>query len=186
MSDILVISGHPNYKSSFANRAILDDIHRQLPHADIVYLDAEYPDWNIDVKREQDRLVKAKTLVFEFPFWWFGAPSLMHRYVEQVFTHGFAYGEKGVALHGKSFILSFTTGAAEPEYNPNGTEGFTMEQFMTPFKALIKFTGFAHKGNVISYDMMLLDHKDEARKQAVMARAGEHAAKLASLIQSTL
>ena len=43
MSKILVISGHPDYKNSLANRAILDEFHRLVPEADIVYLDAEYP-----------------------------------------------------------------------------------------------------------------------------------------------
>ncbi len=55
----MVISGHPDYKESKANRAILDEFHRLVPAADIVYLSEEYPDWNIDVEREQHRLTAA-------------------------------------------------------------------------------------------------------------------------------
>ncbi|MDE5607359.1 MAG: hypothetical protein K2I64_00285 [Muribaculaceae bacterium] len=46
MNKILVISGHPDHKSSMANRAILNEFHRLVPEADIVYLDAEYHDFN--------------------------------------------------------------------------------------------------------------------------------------------
>ena len=89
MSKILVIAGHPDYKSSVANRAILDEFHRIVPQAEIVYLDAIYPDRNINVEAEQRRLVDAETIVFDFPMWWYSAPSLMRRYFETVLTHGF-------------------------------------------------------------------------------------------------
>lgn len=186
MSDILVIAGHPDYKSSFSNRAILDEVHRVLPSADIVYLDAEYPDWNINVKREQDRLNKARTVIFEFPFWWFGSPSLIHRYVEQVFTYGYAYGTNGTALNGKNFILSFTAGASEKDYTPKGGEGFDMQAFMPPFLAMSGFCGMVFKGTVISYEMALLDREDEKMRETIMARVHDHAQRLTQLIKSTL
>ncbi|MDE6410718.1 MAG: NAD(P)H-dependent oxidoreductase [Muribaculaceae bacterium] len=44
--------------------------------------------------------MEADTVVFEFPFWWYSAPSLMRRYFELVLSHGFAYGSTGTALHG--------------------------------------------------------------------------------------
>ena len=89
-----------------------------MPSAYIVNLDALYPDFNIDVEAEQKRLVEADTVIFEFPFWWYSAPSLMRRYFELVLSHGFAYGSTGTALHGKRVIFSFTAGAPEAAYSP--------------------------------------------------------------------
>ena len=182
MAKILVISGHPDYKNSVANRAILDDLHRSIPEAEIVYLDALYPDFRIDVPREQERVVGADIIVFEFPFWWFGSPSLMHRYVEDVFVHGFAYGSGGNPLKGKKFILSFTTGAPEAEYSPTGAEGFALESLLPPFLAMAKFVKLDYVGYVVSYGMALIDREDKKARDAIMAKARIHAEKLAALI----
>lgn len=186
MSNILVIAGHPDYKSSFANRGILDQLHKTVPSADIVYLDALYPHFRIDVKREQDRLKEAEVIVFDFPFWWFGSPSLLHRYVEEVFAHGFAYGKGGNALHGKKFILSFTAGAPEAAYSANGTEGYPMDAFMPTFLAMAKFTGLDYKGAVISYEMALLEPGNEAMRKSITEKALAHAAKLADMINASI
>lgn len=181
MSDILVISGHPNYKASFANKHILEEFHKLVPAAEIVQLAELYPDFNVDTAKEQERLTDVKTLVFEFPFWWFSSPSLMHRYVEQVFTHGFAYGSKGKKLQGKRFIISFTTGAPESAYSPEGYEGFEMSAFMPQFLAMTRLTGLDYKGSVISYAMSAL-MADEKEREEIMRKAKDHSEKLARLV----
>lgn len=182
MSKILVISGHPDYKSSQANRAILDEFHRLVPTADIIYLDAEYPDFRIDVEREQRRLVEADTIVFEFTFWWYGAPSLMHRYFEEVFSHGFAYGSAGTALHGKKVVFSFTTGASEDAYSPEGAQHYTMEQFIPQFRALSNLCGLVWTEPVISFGMMLLEPEDKEKAVSFYAEAKRHADMLAKSV----
>lgn len=48
MKKILIISGHPDLNDSFANKTILEEIHKLLPEAEIVYLDKLYPDFRID------------------------------------------------------------------------------------------------------------------------------------------
>ena len=183
MSKILVVSGHPDYKNSVANRAILDDLHRKIPEAEIVYLDALYPDFRIDVPKEQKRLVEADVIVFEFPFWWYGSPSLMHRYVEDVFTHGFAYGSTGAALAGKKFILSFTTGSPEAAYSPSGAQGYAIESFLPSFIAMANLTKLEYAGYAASYGMALIDREDKKARDAIVAKAATHAEKLAALIK---
>lgn len=183
MNKILVISGHPDYKSSMANKAILDEFHRLVPSADIVYLDAEYPDFNIDVNREQKRLIEANTVVFEFPFWWYSAPSLMRRYFEQVLSHGFAYGSTGTALHGKKVVFSFTAGAPESAYSPEGYQHFTMDQFIPQFRALSNLCGFIWQEPVISFGMMLLDPSDKEASERFYSAARSHAVILADTVR---
>ena len=178
MSKTLVIAGHPDYKNSIANRAILDEFHRLVPEAEIVYLDAEYPDFNIDVEREQKRLVEADTVVFEFPFWWYSAPSLMRRYFEQVLSYGFAYGSTGTALHGKKLILSFTTGAPEAAYSPDGYQHYDIESFIPQFRALSNLCGFEWQEPIISFGMMLLNPDDKGASEKVFAEAKNHAERL--------
>lgn len=179
MGNILVISGHPDYKSSVANRAILNEFRRLVPKAEIVYLDSEYPDFNIDVKREQKRLMEADTIVFEFPFWWYSAPSLMRRYLEQVLTHGFAYGTTGTALHGKRLIVSFTTGAPAEAYTPEGYQHYTIEQFIPQFRALSNLCGFDWQEPIYSCGMMLMNPDDKEAANVFYNKVGDHAQRLA-------
>lgn len=110
MKKTLVIYGHPYYQDSHANKAIMAELSSTMPEVEIVNLMELYPDFKIDVEKEQKRLRNADTIVFQYPFWWYGSPSIMHRYVEDIFTHGFAYGSQGTALHGKNLLLSFTVG----------------------------------------------------------------------------
>lgn len=182
MAKTLIISGHPNYRSSVANKAILDELHRLKPDAEIVYLDALYHNSDIDIEREQKRLIEAETLVFQFPMWWYGSPSLLHRYVEDVFTHGFAYGSQGHALLGKKFILSFTTGASKDDYTPEGYQEYRISAFLPPFMAMIKLTGMSYQGSIISYGMALVDAGNAGLRAEISAKAKEHAARLVKMI----
>ncbi|MDE5784941.1 MAG: NAD(P)H-dependent oxidoreductase [Duncaniella sp.] len=183
MSKTLVISGHPDYKNSKANKAILNEFQRLVPEAEIVRLDELYPDFDIDVAAEQKRLSEADTVVFEFPFWWYSAPSLMRRYFELVLSHGFAYGSAGTALHGKKLIMSFTAGAKAEAYTPDGAQHYTMDDFTPQLRALANLCGFDYRGEVVSYGMMLLDPTDLEAKTLYDARVHDHAQELARRVE---
>ena len=70
MKRILIVSGHPDLNDSFANKTILEELSKLLPHAEFVYLDKLYPDFKIDVMAEQERLLRADIIVFQFPLFW--------------------------------------------------------------------------------------------------------------------
>lgn len=143
-----------------------------------------YPDFKIDVEKEQNRVRNADTIVFQFPFWWYGSPSIMHRYVEDVFSHGFAYGSTGTALHGKKLILSFTVGAPEAAYSKDGAQGYDIDTFMYPFKSMANLCGLDLMPRMASFGMMVVNPKDTEHNDAVVARAREHGRKLAETIKN--
>ena len=80
MKKILIVSGHPDLNDSFANKTILEEVHKLLPEAEIAYLDKLYPDFQIDVQKEQERLLRADIIVLQYPLFWYTAPSLLHRW----------------------------------------------------------------------------------------------------------
>lgn len=182
MSKILVLSGHPHYKTSVANRAIISHFQKLVPEAEIVSLGDLYPDFNIDVEREQERILGADIIVMEFPIWWYSSPSLMHRYVEEVFTHGFAYGQSR-HLAGKRLVLSFTSGAPAAAYSPEGYQYFTIDSLMPPFVAMAHLTGMLWGGYVYSGGMICADPDDKAKMAAIIAAANDHADRLAQKVK---
>lgn len=185
MKKTVVIYGHPYYKMSVCNKAILDEVTKSAPDAEIVNLMELYPDFKIDVEKEQARIKDADTIVFQFPFWWYGSPSIMHRYVEEVFSHGFAYGSTGTALHGKKLILSFTIGAPEEAYTKEGFQHYEISAFMPSFINMAALCGLELLDPIYSFGMMVVDPTDIQHNDGVLARAREQGALLAERIKQS-
>ena len=175
MKNILIVSGHTNLETSVANRKILEVLAERLPNAEIVKLDRLYPDFRIDVAAEQARLLKADVIVLQFPIFWYSAPSLLERWMEETFVHGFSHGSKGDKLAGKKLVLSFTTGAPEALYAKDGPMGFTLEEFLPCFKATARLCRMEYAGEVhtcgVSYAMRTSPEKIEEQNAASVAHA---------------
>ena len=119
MKNILIVSGHPDLKNSVANKTILDEIAAKCPQVEIRKLDELYPDYQFDIKAEQKALEKADIIIFQYPTHWYSVPGILKLYIDKVMEHGWAYGSTGIALKGKCFIVSTTTGAPESAYSAN-------------------------------------------------------------------
>lgn len=173
--NIVIVSGHTDLNQSCANKTILAELERRLPKAEFVYLDTLYPDFRIDVKAEQQRLLWADMVVLQFPFFWYGMPSLLKKWIEDVFAHGFSHGSTGNKLHGKKLLLSFTSGAPEDMYRHGGLQNYTIEEFMPPYKQLASLCGLEWQGYVYSGGLSYANRTDEAALEQMRLRSVEHA-----------
>ena len=63
----LVILAHPDINESRANKRWKEELLKYPQEIEVHELYKEYPDWNIDVKREQELLVKYEHIIFQFP-----------------------------------------------------------------------------------------------------------------------
>ena len=183
MSKILVVVAHPNIDSSIANKTILEKFQKLHPDSEIDHLYKLYPDFKIDVKKEQEKLVKADYIILQFPMFWYNAPALMRQWFESVLEHGFAYGSKGKALEGKKLILSITTGSPTEDYKPGGKQSYTIEDLTKGFHQLanlcsMKWDGFITTGNLVFF---LRDKPDELKK--MMERLEQHAIELSAKVK---
>ncbi len=135
MKKVLVISGHPNLSQSIANKTIIDSLASGLNSAEIRQLDTLYPTEQIDVAAEQQALLDADVIVWQFPFYWYSMPALMKKWLDEVFLHGFAHGSTA-KLGGKKLVISITTGAPEVAYQENAVMKHTMAQLVAPFESI--------------------------------------------------
>jgi len=62
-----------------------------------------------DILREQEKILWADYVLFQFPLWWYTMPAIMKGWVDRVLAYGFAYGE-GHSLVGRRTMLVVTTG----------------------------------------------------------------------------
>lgn len=182
MKNILVISGHPNLSESVGNATILDELAAKLPEAEIRRLDQLYPQHNINVKAEQDALLKADIIVWQFPFSWYSLPGLMKLWLDEVFVHGFAHGSTA-KLAGKTLILSFTTGAPQGLYSADGVFGHRVEDYLTPFETTAQLCNLTLLKPVYTCGISYAN-RDEQKQAEQKTMAQEHASRLISLLQS--
>ncbi len=174
MKNILIISGHTDMEDSVANKTILSTLENKLPESRVVYLDRLYTHKPIDVQTEQENLMWADIIVLQFPVFWFSMPSLLHRWMEEVFLHGFSHGSTGDKLRGKTLVLSYTTGAPADCMNWDDFFGF--------IRGACHFTGMNYGGTVhtgsVSYNL-----RQEPEQLAVITESSQqHAEKLVALL----
>ena len=100
MEKILVLFAHPRVDRSEVN-VVLAQAARRVEGVTVVDLYAEYPTFEIDVEREQQRLLAHRVVVFQHPVYWYSCPALLKEWQDLVLEHGFAYGAEGRALEGK-------------------------------------------------------------------------------------
>ncbi|MCA2018040.1 NAD(P)H-dependent oxidoreductase [Vibrio tritonius] len=174
MKNVLIVSGHTDLNNSFANKLILEMLKEKLPNAVQTLLDSEYPDYQFDVAAEQQKLIDADVIVLQFPFFWYGAPSLMRKWMEDVFVHGFSHGATGTKLHGKKLVLSFTSGAPEEMYQEGGLQTYPIEAFLPPFKQFANLCGMEWAGHIYTGALSYISKSDEQRTE-MRSRAIAHA-----------
>lgn len=120
----LIILAHPHFAQSIANKAVIEHVKTTRPNDEIRDVAALYPDYHINVEAEQQALLRHKTVVFQYPLYWYNMPAILKQYFDCVFTYGFAYGSAGDKLKGKNFIASITIGSPGEDYRADGSAHF--------------------------------------------------------------
>lgn len=133
MSRVLVLYAHAAPQASRVNRRMIEAV-TSLPNVTVNELYELYPDFVIDVAREQSLLVAAELVVMQHPIQWYGMPSLQKEWLDQVLEHGWAYGKNGNMLAGKRFLLALTTGGGVDTYGAHGEHGYPLAAFLPPYR----------------------------------------------------
>ena len=143
MRRILVLFAHPSLDRSEANRPLALATSR-IDGVTFVDLYADYPDFQIDIDREQARLLEHDVIVFMHPLYWYSTPAILKEWQDLVLEHGFAYGEGGTALHGKIFLDALTAGGAEAAYCAEGYNHFTIRELLHPLEQTAALCGMLY------------------------------------------
>lgn len=170
----LILFAHPAYQRSRANRRMIDAV-RTLDDVTVHDLYEAYPDFHIDVSREKRLLLDHDLIVFHHPMYWYSCPALLKEWQDLVLEHGFAYGENGTALQGKSLLSAVTTGGGREAYGPEGFNRFTVGELLRPFEQTAFLCGMRYLPPFVAHgihrggDVKLLDACAEAYRRAIVA-----------------
>ena len=146
----LVIVAHPALHRSRIN-AHLTEVAHNIDTVEVTDLYETYPDFEIDVAREQQSLLAADTIVLQHPMYWYSTPALLKEWIDLVFEHGFAYGSDDKALAGKTLVQAISTGGDPEAYGADGFNRFSIEELIRPMEATAFFCDMRWQKPFITY-----------------------------------
>jgi glutathione-regulated potassium-efflux system ancillary protein KefG len=133
MARILILFAHPAFEKSRVHKAMVKQVLR-LEGITFHDLYEAYPDYDIDLDREQELLLQHDVIVFQHPFYWYSCPAILKQWQDLVLEHGWAYGRGGTKLSGKTLFNAITAGGREEVYQETGYNRFTIKQLLAPFE----------------------------------------------------
>lgn len=131
---LLLIYVHPAPHASRVNKALVQAA-RALPEVEVHDLYGRWPEFFIDVREEQQRLLRHDRIVIQHPLYWYSVPPLFKEWLDSVLGYGWAYGPGGEALQGKRWCHAISTGGQDSAYTPSGANRFSMEELLRPLEA---------------------------------------------------
>lgn len=145
LKKVVILLAHPNMKESQANKALVDAIKDIEEVA--VYNLYELQTFNVD---EWSKIIShAAAIIYQFPFYWMSAPSLLKRWQDEVFT----YLAKTPAVAGKPLTIVTTTGSEFDAYRSGGRNRFTVDELLRPYQVGAIHAGMVWKTPIIVYGM---------------------------------
>ena len=154
MKRVLINLVHPNLDESRVNK-FLSQKASKLENVTINNLYAKYPDFKIDVQKEQELLLENDVIIFQFPLYWLSSPALLKEWFDRTFVYNFAYGEN-YKLEGKKFAIAVSAGGAEAHYSSTGNNKYRVEEYLIPFVGTANYTKMDYQTPFVTYETFIL------------------------------
>ena len=174
LKKVVVLLAHPNMENSQANKALFDAIKDiedvaifnlyEMLEQDILNMDA----WSRIISH-------ANAVVYQFPFYWMSAPSLLKKWQDGIFT----YLAKTPAVAGKPLLVVTTTGSEFDAYRSGGRNRFTVDELLRPYQGGAVHAGMVWQTPFVVYGMGTPDAENnialaaDLYKKRVMALIGK-------------
>ncbi len=128
---ILLLYAHSEAQESVTNKRLLKMLNG-LAHVTVRDLYAIYPDFFINIAREQQLLVHHDLIVFQHPLYTYSCPSLLKEWFDRVLSRTFVAEKRELA--GKYWRSIITTGEPETAFHPSGLNRYPLSEIMRPFE----------------------------------------------------
>ncbi len=153
MKKTLLLLAHPAFERSHANAALLSAVE-DLEHVTVHDLYETYPNFLINVDREQKLLIEHDRVVIQHPFFWYSTPAIVKEWFDLVLEYGWAYGEGGDALKGKVLRSVVTTGGSQKAYCPEGHNCYSVAEFLRPVEQTARLCQMDYEEPLVFYSAL--------------------------------
>jgi glutathione-regulated potassium-efflux system ancillary protein KefG len=162
---VLLLFAHPSLHKSRVNRHLIAAAEK-VEGVTVRHLYELYPDFMIDVEAEQELLRQHAVIVLQHPLFWYSSPSLVKEWLDLVLQYGWAYGENGTALRGKTFMQAVTCGGSAEVYCRAGRHGHSVRDFLLPFEQSARLCGMRYLAPFVVFGAGSLASADDVRPHA--------------------
>lgn len=114
-----------------------------------------------DVAAEQGKFQQADLVIFQTPIFWFGLPSTLKKYIDDVYTYGVFFGPathygRGGLLTGKRYMLSTTWNASEADFNDKQSVigNLTPDELLRAFHLTQEYVGMSQLASFSEHDVV--------------------------------
>lgn len=159
MARVLILFAHPALEKSRVHRRLIREAYT-VEGVTVNDLYEEYPDFQIDVPREQALLLEHDLIVFQHPLYWYSTPAILKQWQDLVLEHGWAYGSRGDALRGKIALSLISTGGAEAAYQPGGFNRHTLAEFLAPIAQTARLCKMVYLPPYVIYGAHRMNDED--------------------------
>ena len=135
---ILILLSHPNASNSVFNKYLVD-INKKCPDFCFHHLDKNRVNGYFDLEAEKKLLQESKAIVWQFPIYWYNAPSSLRDWQDQVMSP-IVYSADNF-LKGKPVRVVFTAGATAEHYTHEGLNRYTADEMLIPFEMTANAAG---------------------------------------------
>lgn len=142
-NNILILFAHPSQHRSEVNLPLVE-ASKTIEGVTVVDLYAEYPDYCINIEREQQRLREHDIIIFMHPLYWYSTPAILKEWQDLVLEYGFAYGHDGIELHGKKLLCAITAGGSEDAYRTHGYNHYSIRELLRPIEQTATLCGMVY------------------------------------------
>ena len=182
MANILLIYGHPKTPKSFnfdlkeklvealkqhVHNVLVRDLYEISFNPLLSSKDLELihnGQISEDIRKEQEFIKNADTIIFIYPIWWAGQPAIIKGYIDRVFSYGFAYMYKGGKVIGllpdKKAIIINSNGNPSALYKKND---FYNAMKLLVDKGIFAFYGFSKIKHLFYGDMSTKSDDDKSK-----------------------
>ncbi len=155
---IVIMLFHPLFHKSRVNSKLIGAVSG-IEGVTIRFMYDLYPDFYIDIQKEQQILLEHDIIVWHHPFYWYSSPSLLKEWIDIVLQHGFAFGREGDALAGKKLLTAISSGGSREVYREGGARNFTIRQLLAPFEQTANLCKLEYLPPFVVHRTHLLDDR---------------------------
>ena len=161
----LIIVAHPDVKGSMSQQFFLSGLEQEQT-VTLHQLYDSYPDSKVDKVKEVDLLLSHDRIIFQFPLYWYSAPSLLKEWQDVVLSEIASNDSYMTQIAGKEFGIVVSIGAKETSYQAGGSIGLSLSELMKPYQAMATYFGLHFMPIFSNYQFMY--QTEEAKKQLLV------------------
>lgn len=147
----LVVVSHPNIEESIVNKRWIEELKKYPELFTVHEIYKAYPTRIIDVAKEQALIEAHQCLVPQFPLYWFNCTPSLKKWLDDLFTYGWAYGSTGNKLVNKKVGLAVSAGIKCEDFSKEGRYLYTLEEILRPFEITMNYVKAAYQNLFVFY-----------------------------------